>query len=148
MKLAFFVFAFILPLNTYAAPIRSIICTDTEFGAGHLKLIIADASGFFAPRDQKPSVLGDFWVKGEKYVGVLESPIFMPDWGDAAGWYRASPSILDISLCSWGKCPVRKVKMIVHTKDQMKGEGSIKFLLKTASDKKETFDRKVNCEIK
>lgn len=132
--------------STFAVQ-QSLICSDSEFGAGHFKLIIADTKGFFAPRDQKPAVMGEFWIRGEAFKGVLESPIFMADWGDRAGWYRSSPAPLDFSMCNWKKCPVRKVKLNVHTKDQMKGEGSVKFLLQTDGIK-ETYNRKLSCEIK
>ncbi len=126
---------------------QSLICNDAEFGAGHFKLIIADTKGFFAPRDQKPAILGEFWVRGEAYKGVLESPIFMADWGDRAGWYRSTPAPLDFSMCNWKKCPVRKIKLSVYTKDQMKGEGTVKFLLQTTG-RKETLEKKLSCEIK
>jgi hypothetical protein len=140
--------ALTISLPLLAAPNKSMICHDAEFGAGHFKLIIADTSGFFAPREQKPMVKGEFWIKGEKFIGVLEMATFMADWTADSGWFRSTPSPLDFSLCNWKKCPVRKVKIMVHTKDQLKAEGNIKFLLQTSDKERIKFDRQLNCEIK
>ncbi len=131
----------------FAGP-KTMICHDAEFGSGHFKLIISNTGGFFAPREQKPMVRGEFWIKGEVYSGLLESTAFMPDWGAESGWYRSSPSPLDFSLCNWKRCPVRKVKLMVHTKDQLKAEGNIKFVLKTSEKDRVIFDRKLSCELK
>lgn len=139
---------FLISSPIFARSQKSMICHDAEFGAGHFKLIINDTKGFFAPREQKPMVTGAFWIKGEMYSGVLESAIFMPDWNDNSGWYRSNPSTLDISMCNWKKCPVRKVRLLVHTKDQLKAEGNIKFILQAANKERVKFDRKLNCEIK
>jgi hypothetical protein len=127
---------------------KTMICRDVEFGSGYLRLVIQDLRGFFTPRDQKTSVKGEFWIKGSPYVGILEMPTFMTDWGLDSGWYRSTPSPLDFSLCNWKKCPVRKIKLMVHTKDQSQGEGNIKFLLQTSDKELLRFDRKLNCEIK
>lgn len=135
-----------ISVSSFAAQ-QSLICTDSEFGAGHFKLVIPDTKAFFASRDMKPVAMGEFWVRGESYKGALESPIFMADWGDNSGWYRSSPAFFDFSMCNWKKCPVRKVKMSVHTKDQMKGEGTVKFLL-DSNGVKEVFEKKLSCEIK
>lgn len=138
----------IISLPTLAAPLKTMTCIDAEFGSGHFKLHIPDLKAFFAPRDQKPMVRGEFWIKGTAYPGILEMALFMPDWGADAGWYRSSPSPLDFSLCNWNRCPVRKVKLMVHTKDQFKAEGNVKFLLQTSEKSRVRFDRKLNCEIK
>jgi len=148
MKQLILSFAFIITFPLFASTNKSMICHDAEFGSGHFKLIIADMKGFFAPREQKPMVQGEFWLKGEKYSGVLEMPTFMPDWSDESGWYRSTPSPLDFSLCNWKKCPVRKIRLMVHTKDQLKAEGNIKFLVQTSEKERNRFDRKLNCEIK
>ena len=134
-------------LSTFAST-KTMVCRDVEFGAGHLKVIISDTTGFFAPREQKPMVKAIFVVKSEMYSGILENALFMPDWGAEAGWYRSSPSPLDFSLCNWKKCPVRKIKLMVHTKDQLKAEGNIKFLLQTSDKERIKFDRKLNCELR
>lgn len=140
--------ALLISSPLFAQNTKTMTCRDAEFGAGHLKLIIADTAGFFAPREQKPVVKGSFWIKGEAFTGVLESPIFMPDWNVNAGWYRSNPATLDFSMCNWKKCQVRKVRLVVHTKDQLKGEGSIKFILQAPGKEKVKFDRKLSCEIK
>ncbi len=145
-----FIFAIALAMSSYTASAsqKTMICRDAEFGSGHFRLVIDDLRGFFTPRDQKPSVKGEFWIKGKPYIGILELPSFMPDWGTDSGWYRSTPSPLDFSLCNWKKCPVRKIKLMVHTKDQAKAEGNIKFLLQTSDKERIRFDRKLNCEIK
>lgn len=139
--------ALFIPLSTFAST-KTMVCNDVEFGAGHLKIIIPDVRGFFTPREQKPMVKAAFIVKGDLYTGILENALFMPDWSANAGWYRSSPSPLDFSLCNWKKCPVRKVKLMVHTKDQLKAEGNVKFLLQTSDKERIKFDRKLNCELK
>lgn len=148
MKTLFLTFVVLIYTSASASTERSLICRDAQFGAGHFKLIIPDIGGFFAPRELKPAVKGEFWVKGEKYNGILEEASFMPDWGAESGWYRSTPSPLDYSLCNWKKCPVRKVKLMVHTKDQLKGEGNIKFLLQTSDSARVRFERQLHCEIK
>lgn len=148
MKTLSFLLILSLSSSLFASPDKSMVCHDTEFGAGHLKVIIPDLGGFFAPRETKPVVKAEFWVKGQMYPGIMETTVFMADWGDNSGWYRSSPSPLDFSMCNWRKCPVRKIKLMVHTKDQLKAEGNIKFLLQTADRKKTRFDRKLSCEIK
>lgn len=133
---------------TFARSTKTMVCHDAEFGAGHFKLVIADTKGFFSPREQKPMVKGIFWIKGEMYTGIFEDALFMPDWSANAGWYRSTPSPLNFSLCNWKKCPVRKVKLMVHTKDQLKAEGNIKFIVQTSEKERLKFDRKLNCELK
>lgn len=132
----------------FARSPKTMVCHDAEFGAGHLKIVIPDTKGFFAPRDQKPMVKAAFWIKGDVFMGVLEEALYMADWTADAGWYRSSPSPLNFSLCNWKKCPVRKVKLMVHTKDSLKAEGNIKFILQTSSKERQKFDRKLNCELK
>jgi hypothetical protein len=148
MKMILLAFVFIISSGSFASSNKSMVCHDAEFGAGHFKLIIADMNGFFAPREQKPMVKGEFWIKGEKFSGIIEMAMFMPDWNDNSGWYRSTPSPLDFALCNWSKCPVRKIKIMVHTKDQLKAEGNIKFVLQTSEKERARFDRKLNCEIK
>lgn len=148
MKKIFLNLLLTISFPVLAASNRSIICHDTEFGDGHLKLIIPDTKSFFAPREQKPMVKGEFWIKGENFIGVLEQSTFMADWSADSGWYRSTPSPLDFSLCNWKKCPVRKVKLMIHTKDQLKAEGNIKFLVQTSENERVRYDRKLNCEIK
>lgn len=147
MKLLLIYFLFIFSLSTIASS-KMMVCHDVEFGAGHLKIIIPKTAGFFAPREQKPMVKATFVVKGELYSGVLENALFMSDWGANSGWYRSSPSPLDFSLCNWKKCPVRKIKLMVHTKDQLKAEGNVRFLLQTSEKERVKFDRKLNCELR
>lgn len=147
MSKVLFLVAVLISSSAFARP-KTMVCRDAEFGAGHFKLIISNTAGFFAPREQKPMVRGEFWVKGEPYSGILESAVFMPDWGAESGWYRSNPAPLDFSLCNWKKCPVRKVKLMVHTKDQLKAEGNIKFILQTQDKERLKFDRKLNCEFK
>lgn len=148
MKTLLLSLALIISLPTFASPTKTMICHDTEFGDGHFKLIIADMKGFFTPREQKPMVKGEFWIKSEKFTGIFEQSMFMPDWSAESGWYRSNPSPLDFSLCNWKKCPVRKVKLMVHTKDGLKAEGNIKFVLQTSEKERVRYDRKLNCEIK
>ncbi|MBA2406324.1 MAG: hypothetical protein H0V66_16220 [Bdellovibrionales bacterium] len=148
MKIIILSIALIISSPLFAAPQKSMICHDVEFGAGHLKIIIQDMKGFFTPREQKPMVQGEFWMKGERFIGVFEQSMFMPDWNGNSGWYRSNPSPLDFSLCNWKKCPIRKIKLMVHTKDQLKAEGNIKFLIQTSDKERQRFDRKLNCEIK
>ena len=152
MKFSFLVFTLLFSYLSFASRPGSMTCSDAEFGAGHLKVVISDTSGFFypqsMPRDQKPIVGGEFWIKGEMLTGVFELPVFMPDWGQNSGWYKSTPSPLEFSLCNWKKCPVRKIKLMVITKDQLKGEGTIKFLHHLASGERVNYDRKLNCEIK
>lgn len=89
----------------------------------------------------------DFTIKGVSKIGVLELPLFMPDWKEASGWYKATPSIFDFSLCNWKRCPVRNIKMSIHTLDQIKGEGIIRFTHQISKKEKEIITKKVNCEI-
>jgi hypothetical protein len=138
---------FTYSLSLFASPQKTMTCRDVEFGAGHFKLVINDMSGFFIPSYQKPLTKAEFWIKGQNFTGILEQPVFMPDWGADAGWYRSTPSPLDFSFCHWRKCPVRKIKLMVHTKDQLKAEGNIKFLVQTSDKNRSRYDRKLNCEI-
>jgi hypothetical protein len=148
MKAALFVSLLMLSFTSIAnTPQESIVCSDADFGAGHLRLIIPDMRGFFSPRDQKPLIAADFWIRGEKFKGLLEGPEFMPEWGNNAGTYTSSPSTLDFSMCSWQKCPVRKIKLMARTPDQVTAVGTLKFVLQTEKNKKETFNAKINCEI-
>jgi hypothetical protein len=124
------------------------ICHDAEFGAGHLKMIIPNLKPALNQRGDTNSSPGEFWIKGKKYAGVLEALVFMPDWGAESGWYRSTPSPLEFSVCSWKSCPVRKIKLVVHTKNQLSAEGNISFLLLTADKERKRFDRKLECEIK
>lgn len=148
MKLLVLNILLTLSLPIFGKTSKSIVCRDAEFGAGHLKMIISDSSGFFAPRDQKPAVKAYFWIKGEMYNGILDAAMFMPDWNENSGWYRSSPPPLAYSLCDWKKCPIRKIRFMVHTKDQSKAEGNIKFTLQTSEKERVRFDRKLNCELK
>lgn len=148
MKQLLLALALTISAPIFARTTKTMVCHDTEFGAGHFKLVIADTRGFFSPREQKPMVKAVFWIKGEMYSGVLGDAIFMADWNDNAGWYRSTPSPLNFSMCNWKKCPVRKVKLMVHTKDQLKGEGNIKFIVQTSDKERLKFDRKLNCELK
>ena len=147
MKTILLGLALIISLPLFAST-KTMTCHDAEFGSGHFKLIISDIKGFFTSKDSKPMVNAEFWIKGEKFTGLLESPTFMPDWTPNTGWYRSLPSPLNFSLCNWTKCPVRKIKLMVHTKDQLKAEGNIKFLIQTSEKERVRFDRKLNCEIK
>jgi hypothetical protein len=148
MRHLLFALALTISAPLYARSTKTMVCHDAEFGAGHLKIVIADTKGFFSPREQKPMVKGVFWIKGEMYTGVLEDALFMPDWSENAGWYRSTPSPLNFSMCNWRKCPVRKVKLMVHTKDSLKAEGNIKFIVQNSDKERLKFDRKLNCELK
>ena len=127
---------------------KKMICQDVEFGAGHFRLVIDDLRDFYRPREERSTVKAEFWIKGEAYLGILENPLFMPDWESESGWYRSSPSPLTFSLCHWKNCPVRKVKLMVHTKDQLKAEGNIKFLLQRSEQERVFYDRQLHCEMK
>lgn len=148
MKHLFVTVLFLISFSTTASSERSLICRDAEFGAGHLKLIIVDLRPFYTSRESRTMVKAEFWVKGKKYIGILEEAAFMPDWSEDSGWYRSTPSPLDYSLCNWKQCPVRKVKLMVHTRDQLKAEGNIRFVLQTTDSERFQFDRKLHCEIK
>ena len=137
-----------LSFSAFARAPKTLVCVDAEFGAGHMKIIIPDNLEFFTPKDQKSSVKSYFWIKGEMYTGFLESAMFLPDWGTDSGWYRSSPSPLNFSLCNWEKCPLRKIKFMVHTKDQLKGEGNIRFVIQTSKKERVKFERRLNCELK
>jgi hypothetical protein len=155
MKIVILVFTLLLSLSSLASRPEQMICTDTQFGAGHFKMVLSDISPFFYPyntpnprEEQRPILAGDFWIKGVMYQGVIEKPLFMPDWEANSGWYKSSPSIFDISLCNWKKCPVRKIKLMIHTKNQSTAEGTINFLLQVNNGERVNFEKKVNCEIK
>ena len=148
MRLLSLLFLFLLTLPAFAGTPKILVCVDAEFGAGHMKIIVPDNTGFFSPKEKKNAVKAFVWIKGEMYNGFLESATFMPDWGSNAGWYRSHPSPLNYSLCNWEKCPLRKIKFMVHTKDQLKAEGSIKFILQTSKKDRVKFERKLNCELK
>lgn len=148
MRLLFLLLFITLSLPAFARTPKTLVCVDAEFGAGHMKIIIPDNSGFFTPKELKTSVKSYFWIKGEMYTGFLESAMFMPDWGADSGWYRSSPSPLNFSMCNWEKCPLRKIKFMIHTKDQLKGEGNIRFILQTSKKERVKFERRLNCELK
>jgi hypothetical protein len=141
----------LLSLSTFAARPQKMVCSDAEFGAGHLRVIMNDLSGFFyspsSPREQRPIVGGEFWIKGEMFTGIFELPTFMGDWDANSGWYKSTPSPLEFSLCNWKKCPIRKIKLMVYSKDQMKGEGTIKFLFQSSVKDRVQIFSKLNCEI-
>lgn len=155
MKTIILVFSLLLSFSSWGARPNQMICADSEFGAGHFKMIIPDISAFFYPYntpnprgDQRPIMDGEFWIKGIMYSGVFERPIFVPDWEDHSGWYKTSSSPFEFSLCGWKKCPVRKIKLMVYTKDQLKAEGSVTFLFQVDNGERVTYERKLNCELK
>ena len=147
MKNVIILLAFIFSLSVFAAPERMMTCTDSEYGAGELKIVIPTLNDFFRNPKDKPMAKAEFFIDGVMNMGVMEQVIFMRDWDENAGWYRARPSMLDFSMCNWKKCNVRQINFTVHTKDQVRGEGTVKFNFVKANGVKVKYNRKLNCEF-